>query len=222
MNIYKQTKTGNTKLLLLFSGWAASPEVFRHLKTEPDTDLWICHDYRTLDFDEKAISSCYKEVRLIAWSLGVWVAASVWSKRQTAFTEAIAIGGTPCPIHDQWGIPETIFRGTLDNITEEGIHRFNRRMCGSREQLKTYEQISPRPLVDIRKELENLYAEIKNTPAVSPLFDKWTYALIPSGDRIFPAENQRAFWQNRCPVIEVDAPHYPFYLWTQWNEIWNR
>ena len=27
MNIYKQTKTGNSQLLLVFSGWAASPEV---------------------------------------------------------------------------------------------------------------------------------------------------------------------------------------------------
>ena len=46
MNIYKQTKTGNSQLLLVFSGWAASPEVFRQLETEPDTDLWICYDYR--------------------------------------------------------------------------------------------------------------------------------------------------------------------------------
>ena len=35
MNIYKQTKTGNSQLLLVFSGWAASPEVFRQLETEP-------------------------------------------------------------------------------------------------------------------------------------------------------------------------------------------
>ena len=40
MNIYKQTKAGNSKLLLVFSGWATSPEVFRQLETEPDTDLW--------------------------------------------------------------------------------------------------------------------------------------------------------------------------------------
>lgn len=32
MNIYKQTKTGNSQLLLVFSGWAASPEVFRSWK----------------------------------------------------------------------------------------------------------------------------------------------------------------------------------------------
>ena len=56
MNIYKQTKTGNSQLLLVFSGWAASPEVFRQLETEPDTDLWICYDYRGMDFEGEALS----------------------------------------------------------------------------------------------------------------------------------------------------------------------
>ena len=116
MNIHKQIKAGNSKLLLVFSGWAASPEVFRHLETEPDTDLWICHDYRGMEFEEEALS-CYREIRLIAWSLGVWVASVVFGKRQISFTEAVAVNGTPCPVHDRWGIPETIFRGTLDNIT---------------------------------------------------------------------------------------------------------
>ena len=51
MNIYKQTKAGNSKLLLVFSGWAASPEVFRHLELEPDTDIWICYDYRGMEFE---------------------------------------------------------------------------------------------------------------------------------------------------------------------------
>ena len=187
MNIYKQTKTGNSQLLLIFSGWAASPEVFRQLETEPDTDLWICYDYRGMDFEG-----------------------------------AIAVNGTPCPVHDRWGIPETIFRGTLDNVTEEGMRRFNRRMCGKRDILQAYEQIPPRPLADIREELEYLYAEIKKASPASALFNGWTQALISSKDRIFPTENLRAFWQGRCPITEIEAPHYPFYLWKQWDEIWKQ
>lgn len=107
MNIYKQIKTGNKKLLLVFSGWAASPEVFRHLETEPDTDLWICYDYRGMEFDGEALSG-YREIRLVAWSLGVWAASVVFGKRPISFTEAVAVNGTPCPVHDRWGIPETI------------------------------------------------------------------------------------------------------------------
>ena len=79
MNIDKQIKTGNKKLLLVFSGWAASPEVFRHLETEPDTDLWICYDYRGMEFDGEALSG-YREIRLVAWSLGVWLLRSCLAK----------------------------------------------------------------------------------------------------------------------------------------------
>ena len=217
MNIYKQTKTGNSQLLLVFSGWAASPEVFRQLETEPDTDLWICYDYRGMDFEGEALSG-YRKIRLVAWSLGVWAASVVFGKKPVSFTEAIAVNGTPCPVHDQWGIPETIFRGTLDNVTEEGMRRFNRRMCGKRDILQAYEQIPPRPLADIREELEYLYAEIKKASPASALFNGWTQALISSKDRIFPTENLRAFWQGRCPITEIEAPHYPFYLWKQWDE----
>ena len=72
MNIYKQTKTGNSQLLLIFSGWAASPEVFRQLETEPDTDLWICYDYRGMDFEGEALSG-YRKIRLVAWSLSLYL-----------------------------------------------------------------------------------------------------------------------------------------------------
>ena len=99
MNIYKQTKTGNSQLLLIFSGWAASPEVFRQLETEPDTDLWICYDYRGMDFEGEALSG-YRKIRLVAWSLGVWAASVMFGKKPVSFTEAIAVNGTPLqPAH---------------------------------------------------------------------------------------------------------------------------
>ena len=100
MNIYKQTKTGNSQLLLVFSGWAASPEVFRQLETEPDTDLWICYDYRGMDFEGEALSG-YRKIRLVAWSLGVWAASVVFGKKPVSFTEAIAV--IPAPSEEQKG-----------------------------------------------------------------------------------------------------------------------
>ena len=102
MNIYKQTKTGNSQLLLVFSGWAASPEVFRQLETEPDTDLWICYDYRGMDFERETLSG-YRKIRLIAWSLGVWAASVVFGKKPVSFTEAIAVNeatSADCPFRD--------------------------------------------------------------------------------------------------------------------------
>ena len=93
MNIYKRIKAGNSKLLLIFSGWAASPEIFRHLETEPDTNLWICYDYRGIEFEEDL--SDYREISLVAWSLGVWVASVVFAHTQISFTTAVADNGTP-------------------------------------------------------------------------------------------------------------------------------
>ena len=94
MNIYKQTKTGNSQLLLVFSGWAASPEVFRQLETEPD--LWICYDYRGMDFEGEALSG-YRKIRLVAWSLGVWAASVVFVKSLYLSPKPLPSTGLPAP-----------------------------------------------------------------------------------------------------------------------------
>lgn len=215
MKIYKQTADKNDKLLLFFSGWSAPPEIFTRLEIGADTDFWICYDYRELSFRENL--SAYREVRLIAWSLGVWVASLLFEKSMITFASATAINGTPCPIHNQRGIPEVIFQGTLQNISEEGMRRFNRRMCGSREVLQQYEQYPGRPLLEIQEELQSLYLHIKEESDLAPAF--WTHAVLAKNDRIFPVDNLRNYWQGHRPVTEIEAPHYSFYLWNQWNEI---
>lgn len=220
MKIDKLINTSQSKLLLFFAGWSASPGSFRHLEATEDTDLWICYDYRDLTFDEDL--STYREIRLVAWSLGVWVASVVFREKEWSFTDAIAINGTTCPIHDRQGIPEAIFKGTLENITEEGMHRFNRRMCGRKEILQAYEQTPARPLKEIREELQYLYQQITGNVPITGTSFFWTSAFISSADRIFPIENLRTFWQGRCPVTEIEAPHYLFYLWKQWNELWKQ
>lgn len=227
MEIFKQINKHNPRLLLVFSGWAASPEIFSSFKAEEGMDIWICYDYRDLTFNEELAE--YKEIYLVAWSLGVWAATLVGAQYFTP-TVAIAINGTPYPIHDTYGIPRAIFRGTLDNITEEGMHRFNRRMCGNRDILSQYEAIPSRPLKEISDELHTIYQyyttgesnRLQNTSpdqqVEQPGF--WMHALLSSADRIFPAENLRNYWLGRCRTTEIRAPHYPFYLWKEWNEIW--
>lgn len=219
MKIFKQINSNNPTLLLVFAGWSASPELFRHLEAEKEADVWICYDYRDLAFHEDLTS--YTSIRIIAWSLGVWVASSVFKKETDKPTEAIAINGTPCPVDDTNGIPEAIFLGTLENVTPDGMHRFNRRMCGSREILQQYEKTPSRPSEELREELQFLYQSIKASEDVTDSIH-WTMAVISSGDRIFPAGNLRNFWHKRCPVREIDTFHYPFYQWKHWNEIWKQ
>lgn len=81
-------------LILCLAGWSTSPELFRHLEVPEQTDLWIAYDYRTLAFEETFAS--YKEVHLVAWSLGVWVATRLWAGHRS-FTTATALNGTPFP-----------------------------------------------------------------------------------------------------------------------------
>lgn len=220
MKIHKQVQESSDKLLLFFAGWSARPELFTRLKAEEGTDVMVCFDYRDTDFGEDL--SRYNEIHLIAWSMGVRMAelAVGW---QYSFASATAINGTPCPIDDSYGIPEKIFRGTLDNLTTDGLRRFNRRMCGNREILSQYEASATRPLNEVKDELQHIYdlchKQATRKPGNEASSIAWTRAIIGSDDYIFPTANQRNYWHGRCPLTEIIAPHYPFNLWKQWNEL---
>lgn len=207
-------------LILCLAGWSTSPELFRHLGVPEQTDLWIAYDYRTLAFEETFAP--YKEVHLVAWSLGVWVATRLWAGHRS-FTTATALNGTPFPMHDTLGIPTAIFEGTLHHISEEGMRRFNRRMCGDKETFNRYSELSPRPLEEIKEELESLYNQIlpeKLESADPQISAFWDQAILSTEDKIFPATNLRNYWQGRCPIQEIKAPHLPFYHYQSWNELW--
>lgn len=220
MRIDKSSNKNASSLILFFAGWSASPESFRSLKIPDGTDLWICYDYRSLDFQEDL--SPYTHIHLIAWSLGVWVADFLFQE-DPVFDTATAINGTPLPVDDRYGIPPSIFKGTLANITEQGITRFNRRMCGSRQAWEDYSQTAIRPLAELEEELRYLYHRIISSPACTRPSDTplWTRAYIGSEDRIFPADNLRRYWQEPVSVIEIEAPHYLFSHYQTWNELWN-
>lgn len=220
MYIDKIINKRSSSLILCLAGWSTSPELFHHLEVPEQTDLWIAYDYRKLTFEETFDS--YKEVHLIAWSLGVWVATHLWAGKRS-FTTATAINGTPFPIHDTLGIPTTIFEGTLNHISEEGMRRFNRRMCGDKETLNRYSELPLRPLEEIKEELEFLYNHILpekiglSDPQISTFWDR---AILSTEDKIFPITHLRNYWQGRCPIQEIKAPHLPFYHYQSWNELW--
>lgn len=221
MEINKTINKDNPSLVLCFAGWSASPDLFRGLRISDGTDLWICYDFRNLAFNEDLTH--YKQIHLVAWSLGVWVADHLFHGRHT-FTTATAINGTARPMDDQDGIPEAIFKGTLANITEEGMGRFNRRMCGDRDTLAAYSGIPARPLNEIREELQCLHDQIRSSRDLPKGTDApclWNRAIIGTADKIFPVGNLRHYWQGRAAVTEIAAPHFPFLHYQTWNELWN-
>lgn len=218
MQVDKFINEKHARLLLFFCGWSVSPTFFYTMKAEEDQDVWFVSDYRDLNFNEDL--SVYRSVTLIAWSLGVWVAEQLFGgKSSVAWEQKIAINGTGCPIHDTEGIPEVIFRGTLDNLTPDGIRRFNRRMCGHKERLAAWERVSSRPLEEISDELRFLFQAIQARKD-KPVSFSWDQAIVGLSDRIFPTANQLTHWRRRnVRIKEIEAPHDPFGLWKQWNEL---
>ena len=194
-------------------------ELFLIWKYQEQTGYGLPTSYRTLAFEETFAP--YKEVHLVAWSLGVWVATRLWAGHRS-FTTATALNGTPFPMHDTLGIPTAIFGEPSHHISEEGMRRFNRRMCGDKETFNRYSELSPRPLEEIRRNW-NLYiirSSRKLESADPRISTFWDQAILSTEDKIFPATNLRNYWQGRCPIQEIKAPHLPFYHYQSWNELW--
>ena len=64
---------GAHKLILFFNGWAMTPVTVEHLSIPKGYDVLIFWDYR----DDEAVEldfMAYEEVRVVAWSMGVWAA----------------------------------------------------------------------------------------------------------------------------------------------------
>lgn len=211
MKIDKYINKGNKRLILFYSGWASNPQTFHRIKSS-DSDVWICYDYTFL-YKPEGLEK-YNEIHLIAWSLGVW--ASCQTVADIPFTSATAINGTPLPVDNIMGIPTNIFKGTYETLSVENLQRFNQRMCGNKTILEEFLHF---PCTRDIEELRNELISIQQAKVLSDT-QLFTHAIISTNDRIFPSNNLSNYWKNKCHVTEIDAPHYPFYLWTEWRELW--
>lgn len=213
MKAEKIQQGNKRKLLLFFAGWGMDVHPFLRLQAV-DTDVLVVYNYTELSFDI-SLTEGYDEINLIAWSMGVWAASCVLGG--VKLTSALAINGTPYPVHNTWGIPVAIAGGTLSNLSADGLKRFNRRMCGQAEIVKQF--ISTPVMRTVEDVKEELSCIIRQAYPVKEGVT-WTKALVSSSDCIFPVANQTVCWSAlSVPVVCLDAPHYPFYLWNKWNEI---
>ncbi|HHD56050.1 MAG TPA: DUF452 family protein, partial [Desulfobulbaceae bacterium] len=87
------TKKGNSRCILFMAGWAMGPEPFTGLFPE-NHDCFICYDYRRLVLPDLSWFDDYRQIDLLAWSMGVWVAAQTLADISTRFTSATALAGT--------------------------------------------------------------------------------------------------------------------------------
>ena len=204
MKQYFLKKEENRRLLIFFAGWGADERLFSR-QVADGYDYMLCYDYRTLDFDYGLLAP-YESIRLLAWSMGVWVAGKTFEKNDKyQWNMKMAVNGTSFPIDEEKGILPAVFEGTLAHFSETTLVRFRRRMCGSMEQVKVFLSYTPyRSLEDLKEELAVL-REMYND--LGEAFFLWDKAIIGVRDHIFPVENQHCAWQG-VTAVEVDAAHY--------------
>lgn len=191
-------------LTLFFAGWGMDEQPFMDYCPE-DRDLLVCYDYRSLDFDFTLLQG-YGNIRLIAWSMGVWAASVVLQYIDLPICERIALNGTMTPVDDNEGIPQITFRRTLEGLNDITLEKFIRRMCLKKENMQTFLLKRPkRSVEELKEELQLIREQVQSCPV--PEF-KWEQAVIGKDDLIFLAANQRNAWHAGTEVVEYDGPHY--------------
>lgn len=207
------------KLVLFFTGWGHCANTLSGIHLE-DFDVMVVYNYTSRKADEQLykIINTYKKVHLLAWSLGVFVANEYLPN--ISLTSAKAICGSLYPISDEYGIPEKIFKKTVENITSESFEKFTNRMCENAEAKKHYEQCLPQRVFNEQKE-ELLFLNdwIKETNNQNNCYSE---VVISANDRIFPYENTQRAWLKFLPKSKIkiiESAHFPFYLYKTISEL---
>lgn len=206
---HSRKKRDPAQLLLFFAGWGIDERPFLEY-FRPARDVMVCYDYSSLDFDAGMLAP-YSGIKVVAWSMGVWAAATVLRNVAASIDECVAVNGTPYPVDDARGIPHDIFDGTLAGLNKETLRKFHRRMCRSGEAFERFSAKAPlRSLEDVRFELR----AIGTAAAIPASRFPWGKIIVGSRDRIFEPKNQLRAWRGN-EVVVVNEAHYPEGLWPQ-------
>lgn len=199
-------------LILFFNGWGMDHTRFVEWTCGP-YDVLAVHDFAQMG--ELPDLSGYTRIHLVAWSLGIWVAAKMLSDCKICgpLSTSLAINGTLNPIDAQDGIPPEIFDGTIENWEDvRAREKFGLRVSG------TTDLLTLRPPENQHAELVAMHQLIKASPQPQNIFST---ALISTRDRIFPPASQRRFW-SRCQgvtIIEKPLIHDPFVGLHSWEVV---
>jgi biotin synthesis protein BioG len=203
MKVFWHKNDGNKQLLLLFNGWGFDWKVFRET-CFPCHDIVSVYDYTDVEPQQFEFTKLYSEVKVAAWSYGVFV-ADFYADFLFNVKKATAINGSTTPIDDNKGIPVKIFLATMQSFNADNREKFYLRIAGG---LSAYRQITE-ILPD--REVENQLAELKSLHQMSLITKtnglNWNIALISTRDKIFPLANMKNAWGDKTVIIEGE--HYP-------------
>ncbi len=214
--IFHEDLNGKNSVIVFFTGWGCDENCTSHLNSDSH-DIFTVYDYTDLS-NASVISSKishYKKAFLISWSFGVKIASQILQKE--LFAKAIAVNGTIDLIDKDFGIPPHIYERTLNSMSEENLIRFYKNM--TLDHFSFFDSHKPaRSYSSIENELRLL-----DKSSIKCDYDFYDEALVSSRDLIIPSVNQNSFWKSKCGLEpgNINAPHYPFYLWDKWESILN-
>jgi len=214
MNHLWISKKQNPTCILFFNGWGMDVNAIGHLELD-GFDLCMYYNYHNIGSIHDNLLN-YQTIILVAWSLGVWAAEQIISQSGIKIHKSIAINGTSCPVHDQYGIPCKIFAMTIKGWNETSKVKFNQRMMGENQKTNDYERfLSGRSSDDQKKELQAIYTANKNNQHLM----HWDFAIVGMKDLVFPATNQLNWWTGKTKVTETNQPHFPFNGLQRWEQL---
>lgn len=225
--LFRPALESTDRLVLYFNGWALGPIAVEHLGLPEGHDLLVLWDYRSDDFEFDF--SPYREIRLVAWSMGIWAADRFFAAREELRPRVIsgtALGGTGYQVDEAVGISEVFFRKTLEGLTEENRVRFDRHMLGGKTYRHLYDEVRLRSTAALYDEFVRPFTEDKDQPHLLPkpsAFGLWTRAFIGEDDRVVPPANQENYWRIQgVPFTHLPkTPHYLLTAFHCWEELWN-
>lgn len=206
------------RLIIFFAGWGMDWRPFTHLAPER-ADVLFLYDYRdlTLPADVCAYGEKYTHIDIAAWSFGVWVCARLHAQLPRP-QQCVAIAGTLRPCDETFGITPRMLMLTEEKFSDITREKFVQRMCGDADTYARYCAIAPqRTLEEQKEELRYLIETMTHEPTPENIY---THALICTQDVIIPSARQKAFWQTEAHT-EVTAPHFPFFQWNKWQDIFS-
>lgn len=172
------------------------------------SDVLFLYDYSelTIDFD----FSQYEQIKLVAFSYGVYISALVKDKLPL-FSHKTAVNGTLCAL-GEYGVPEKVFCLTLENMTEGTAVKFRERLFTDSAHFAIFNENLPRREIgNSIGELMQLKNYFYNQNSLQYDFDK---VYISNTDKIIPTKNQKNYWLSlkKHPAINIiESGHFPFY-----------
>lgn len=228
----KTSSALSSHLIVIVTGWTGHPLMFspQTLSLFPDADILCLHGYRGSLLAVKEAHQ-YTKIIVIGWSFGILLSEHLCKQNlENILTPSsrhtfIAVNGTPYPVHKDLGILPVALNLTLRHARRHGISLFLDKLFSSpashdlnpaEEEIRRLLQVHYQDLQSREEaicELESLIHLGENSSLTPQL--SWSYALISSGDEIFPPDAQHLYWetQSKTSILELapHTPHFPFH-----------